>query len=203
MKGNGQHGLRRHQLQTPPPAFVRFLLLPMVVACVILHGCFLGSRVNVVTESDEYGDIQRTYTTGNLVVEKRSATGEFQYELFLNALRLDWRTGERYFYLVVRYNGRDWLWLEPGKPLVVVADGNRIVLPGEGSGAEDRSQAQDGTGAYFSEQARFELGPARLREIAAARSVSIQVPTKTHPLNLPLRTRTVKVLHKFVLRYLQ
>ncbi|MFQ5652081.1 MAG: hypothetical protein ACE5IY_19295 [bacterium] len=191
------------QRRMAPVFDLRNFLLRGLLAILLFSHCIATSKVDIVTDHNELEGFRKTHTVGNLVVEQTTATGGFVYELFLNALRLDWRTGERLYYLVVRYNGIEGLLLRTDKPLVLTVDGARLSLPGEGAGAEDRAIFQGGDGPYVTEQARYQLTAAQLTRLASASEASVKISGEKRSLEIRLSPRNLRAFKQFVAQYVK
>lgn len=173
-----------------------------ILLLVLLQSCAAPRKpeIEFASDYDRLEGIRRTYTVGNLAASKQTADGQFDYEVFLNVLRLDWRTGELYYYLVVRYNGREWLTLNTNRPLVLFLDAKRMSLAGEGLQAAVRERLQDGDMTYMSEQGRYQISPRQLQDLVNAGEVRVQLEGKKQTLELTLAENARQVIREFVAR---
>ncbi len=169
------------------------------LATAFLTSC-AASGYEIVEQYDHLESINRTFMSGNrLGPDKKSAT----YELYLNALRYDWRTGEILYYLVVRYNADEWLLIQRGKTLTLALDGQKLPLWGEGSAGE-RNVFHAGSGQkYHSEQAWYQVTAEQLSRIASAKTITVQVRGDNGRVEENCSSRNLKRFTNFINKYVQ
>jgi hypothetical protein len=141
------------------PIVLIALSTSLLVACT-------GSPVpsyKVITTHDESGLYTADSMAGN------SLEGKLSHEL--NAARYLARDGTVNYALGVYYFGKDWMFIKPGESLILVIDGKRHGLKGQGS-LRYRKTLENGT---VSELAKYPVTPQLLKEIANANRVDVTI----------------------------
>lgn len=175
----------------------------LLLACCFLSQTLNSScatteaRTNIVVDRDDFEGTTNIHTIGNRIAEEKAPSGEFIYEIFLNAMRLDWRYGETLYFLVVRYNGKDWAMLDADKPLALTIDGDRLALSGEGAGAEDRAVLKSEQGPYRSERLRYQVSADQMRKLAGAESVTARLAGKNRSFDIQLSQTNIDLFRDF------
>ena len=103
----------------------------------------------------------------------------------------------RIYSLHAHYGGPDWLFLEPGESLILLADGERVGLSGEGS-VDHRSTHAGGV----SESASFAVPPELLVKIAGAKEVKVKLQGSSGSIQRRFGKENLKIFGEFVRRFI-
>jgi hypothetical protein len=137
----------------------------MAASSLLLVACARSpvSSYKVITTHDQSGLYTADSMTGNLL------GGKLSHEL--NAARHLARDGTVNYALGVYYYGNDWMFIKRGESLILVIDGKRYGLKGQGS-LRYRKTLENGA---VSELAKYPVTPQLLKEIANANRVDVRI----------------------------
>ena len=146
--------------------------LPVVIAASLVAGCYTQSY-HIETTYDEFDGhtIDRMY--GNKLDAGSILTNN---PLALNAQRFQSKRGKVSYYLIVEYNSGDWLFIQKGESLVMLIDGERTGLSGDGS----YSHRDVLSGGNIREMAWYPTSAETVKRIANASSVRVKVTGSQH-----------------------
>jgi len=148
------------------PKLLRVRLIVLIaVSSLLFVGCATSplSPYKVITRHDKFDRYTTNSMTGNLL------GGELRLEL--NAARHSAKDGAVNYALVVRYYGSNFIFIKPGESLILLIDGQRIGLKGQGS-MRHRRTLENG---MASELAKYPATPELLKKIANANQVDVKI----------------------------
>jgi hypothetical protein len=117
----------------------------------------------------------------------------------LNAARYSAKDGAVKYALGVRYHGEQWMFIEPGVSLILLIDGQRLGLKGQGS-LRDRKSFDDG---HVRETAKYPVSPELLKKMAAADNVEIHIIGRNFVAKVFFTSRNFENFRGFVDTYLK
>ena len=82
-----------------------------------------------------------------------------------------WDSGRTQYRLDVTYTANDWLFIEDGKSLRLIIDGEQVEYSGNGSSAYRNVLS----GGRIHERAFYEVTPAQIRQIAEASEIRVRL----------------------------
>jgi hypothetical protein len=110
--------------------------------------------------------------TGNLIDAGNALLGIHSPTMFVSIelQRARFGDGRITYSMIVKYAGKDWLFIGEGESLVMLIDGKRVGFSGKGSGhRRDVGASQVGAGVGVTEEAWYDVTFDQIRQIASAR----------------------------------
>lgn len=138
-----------------------------LVVFVLLSGC-AGWQAEVETSGEGPYGPELNRMDGNVLPEPFPSSVT---SVELNAERYRTEAGEVLYNLIVEYSSTDWLFIKPGKSLILTVDGDRIGLKGEGSG----TYREIHYGGRATEKAWFGVSLYTLKRLAEAEKVRVRI----------------------------
>jgi len=137
-----------------------------LLACFALAAPTAAQGYSLESRVDEVDGSETRFMRGNVL----GGGGRNDARVELNAQRAT-AAGRSRFTLALRYEWSGWMFIEPGPSLILMADGERIVLEGEGSGAH----RQVGDRGSVTEWSYYVVTPEQIERIATAESVTVRI----------------------------
>ena len=155
-------------------------VLLIIVLSFTSQGCLYSDlyRYKVVSSYDKFNKMTFYKMMNNLLsmTEGRILGGV----IYLDATKSVWDSGEIHYGFSVKYEGPDWLFIEPGESLIFLIDGEKVILKSkDGSEGAREIREKPYVGTIVQEIAHFHGGdPDLLRKIANAKQVDVRVMGK-------------------------
>jgi len=170
------------------------------LACLLIFpsfflGCSNQYYYSTKSTYDEFNQQEHTYMVYNRL---DGAEGT----LDLNLHRIKRPNGEVRFYLEVSYTNNDWLFIEEGKSLVLLIDGKKHELEGEGSQRYREVVLVLTYGSIINERADYDCPDVVLiHSIANASIVKVRLIGSSYYSDHQLTAKNKKNFSDFLARY--
>ncbi|HXG46083.1 MAG TPA: hypothetical protein VNO52_00530 [Methylomirabilota bacterium] len=171
----------------------RSLLSPVCLLAAL--GLLAGCATDAPDVTAYYDPITGTRT--DLMENELPSPARPRELIWLNASRVPKGYNEWRFYLEVRYMATEdvgWLDIPPGETLTLTLDGKPVRFGGSGS-LNMRKEAKKG---IVRESAIYEVTEAQLRQIAAAKSVVVQIRGKAGLIERSFAAANFERLQRFL-----
>ena len=173
-----------------------------VVVCVLWSGCTaLRSQAEIVPMRDEFSSEGWTgyALIKNALETEDGATVDFvrdgieQFYLGASVFQLE---DESRYSINVLYSGPDWIFVDPGETLILLIDGERVALSGEGSSEHRRVNR-----GSVSESPRYDVEAGLLVRLAAADEVKVRLRGSEGSVTRQFGKANFKIFQEFVARF--
>jgi hypothetical protein len=166
-----------------------------LAAVLVSSGCAsFGNGYQVRTSRSASDGSTLVSMEGNSLGRAPSDPG---YGLSLTAARYASEDGSCYYALTAGYEGPQWILIGPGESLVLVVDGKRTALRGDGS-ARFRGAVREG---LVRERAQYEVDADLLKSLARAKAVRIRVSGERRSVESGLSARNLDNFKRFAADY--
>jgi hypothetical protein len=110
------------------------------------------------------------FATDNSILNPDSYYGQWHMEI----RQVKTKDASIYYWLTITYDGAEWFFIDEGKSLVLLIDGEKVTLTVDNSGIE-RDLDPSGKGAYIHERALYSITPSQIKKIAYANEVKFRI----------------------------
>lgn len=142
----------------------------LIIFCFVLFSLFFSCATapyKVKTMHDEFDG----YTLHRMQANTLSGGGLLGGNIAINPQKFISKDGKIIYSLVVEYAGEGWLFIQEGESLILLVDGQRIGLKGDGS-SRHRNTVY---GGVVSEQALYDINREDLIKISNANEVKVKI----------------------------
>jgi len=170
-----------------------FMLIVLLSGCASMSAS-LNYRVRTI--QDEFDG----YTINRMEHNMLGGGSLLSYTtIWLNTQRYQSKEGNVSYSLIAEYVSPDWLFIERGESLILLVDGQRMGLVGDGSW----NHRNVGYGRMVSEKSWYNITLEDLQKIANAKEVKVKIIGSQYYAERCFTDANFKNLKRFIMEYAQ